>query len=96
MERLKRFDIARYGTVLMVVVESELLPQDPAVVVIPLLSDYPVVRSLNPTIQVGDRQLVLATRLIGAVRRSSLHCVGSAADQRDEITKAIDILMEGV
>jgi len=96
VDRLKRFDIARHGTVSMVVVESELLPQDPAVVVIPLLSDYPAVQGLNPFIQLGDRKLVLATRLIGAVRRSSLHCVGSAADQRDEITKAIDILMEGV
>lgn len=31
----------------MVVVESELLPLDPAVVVIPLLPDYPAVKDLN-------------------------------------------------
>ncbi len=51
MERLSRFDIARYGAVSMVVVESALLPPDPAVVVIPLLPDYPAVQTLNPLIE---------------------------------------------
>ena len=32
MEELSRFDVAEYNGVLMVVVESELLPPDPAVV----------------------------------------------------------------
>lgn len=40
MERLSRFDITEHAGVAMVVVESELLPPDPAVVVIPLLPDY--------------------------------------------------------
>lgn len=96
MERLSRFDIARYGAVSMVVVESALLPPDPAIVVIPLLPDYPAVQTLNPLIEVEGVPLVLATRLIGAVRRSALRRIGSVADQRDDITKAIDILMEGV
>ncbi len=52
METLKRFDIAAHGDVLMVVVESDLLPPDPAVVVIPLLRDYPAVSRLNPMIRV--------------------------------------------
>ena len=48
MEQLSRYDVARYNGVLMVVVESDLLPPDPtrpdpAVVVIPLLPDYPAV-----------------------------------------------------
>ncbi|HRO13236.1 CcdB family protein [Amaricoccus sp.] len=96
MERLRRFDIAEYRRVTMVVVESDLLPPDPAVVVIPLLPDYPVVRYLNPEIRHGGQRLVLATRLIAAVRGSSLRRAGSAADQGDEITRAIDILMGGV
>ncbi|MBV0893508.1 CcdB family protein [Paracoccus sp. Z118] len=96
MERLSRFDIAEYGSVAMVVVESDLLPPDPAIVVIPLLSDYPAIRSLNPEIRHGGSRLVLATRLIAAVRRSSLRRVGSAADQADEVTRAVDILMGGV
>ncbi|TCP39555.1 CcdB family protein [Rhodovulum marinum] len=96
MEQLKRFDIAEYGGVAMVVVESDLLPPDPSVVVIPLLPDYPAIRYLNPVIRHGGRRLVLATRLIAAVRRSSLRHVGSASDQGDEITRAVDVLMGGV
>ncbi|HET9067628.1 MAG TPA: CcdB family protein [Amaricoccus sp.] len=96
MERLSRFDIAEYRGVAMVVVESELLPPDPAVVVVPLLPDYPAVRYLNPEIRHGERRLVLATRLIAAVRRSSLSRAGSAAGQGDDITRAIDVLMGGV
>lgn len=96
MERLKRFDIAEHLGVAMVVVESDLLPPDPAVVVIPLLQDYPSVRYLNPEIRHGERRLVLATRLIAAVRRSSLRRAGSAADQSDEIIRAIDVLIAGV
>ena len=96
MEHLSRFDIVEYRDVAMVVIESDLLPPDPAVVVIPLLPDYPVVRHLNPKIRHGGRRLVLATRLIGAVRRSSLRRAGSAADQGDEITRAVDVLMGGV
>ena len=96
MERLRRFDIAEHLDVAMVVVESDLLPPDPAVVVIPLLPDYPAVRYLNPVIRHGDRRLVLATRLIAAVRRSSLRWTGNAADQADEITRAVDVLMGGV
>ncbi|WP_370398849.1 CcdB family protein [Sulfitobacter sp. JB4-11] len=96
MEGLKRFDIAVHGDIAMVVVESDLLPPDPAVVVIPLLPDYPAVTHLNPTIQLGERRLVLATRLIAAVRRSGLQAAGSAADEGDRIIRAVDILMSGV
>jgi toxin CcdB len=40
--------------------------------------------------------LVLATRLIASVRRGSLRQVGNVADQSDQITHAIDVLMAGV
>lgn len=96
MERLSRFDIAEYDGLAMVVVESDLLPPDPAVVVIPLLHDYPAVRYLNPEIRHGECRLVLATRLIAAVRRASLRRAGSAEEQGDEITRAVDVLMGGV
>jgi toxin CcdB len=96
MERLRRFDVAEHRGVAMVVVESDLLPPDPAVVVIPLLPDYPAVRHLNPEIRHADRRLVLATRLIGAVLRSGLRRTGSVAGQGDEITRAVDVLMAGV
>lgn len=96
MELLTRFDVAEYNGVSMVVVESDLLPPDPSVVVIPLLPFYPAVRHLNPELQHDGRRLILATRLIAAVRRSSLHHTGSVAGQGDLITRAVDVLMAGV
>ncbi|GAW37183.1 ccdB protein [Roseovarius sp. A-2] len=96
MDTLTRFDVAEYNGVSMVVVESDLLPPDASIVVIPLLSGYPAVRHLNPELQHDGRRLVLATRLIAAVRRSSLRRTGSVADQGDLITRAVDILMVGV
>ena len=96
MEKLARFDIATYRGVAMVVVESELLPPDPAVVVIPLLPDYPAVPHLNPVIEFGGQDLVLATRLIASVRRASIRRAGSASDHGDAITRAVDVLMGGV
>jgi len=80
----------------MVVVESDLLPPDPVIVVIPLLADYPPIPHLNPAIRFGDTRLVLATRLIAAVRRAGLRRAGTAEDQGDDITRAIDVLMGGI
>ena len=96
MERLTRFDVAEYNGIKMVVVESDPLPPDPAVVVVPLLSDYPAVKDLNLEVLHAGQRWVLATRLIAAVRRSSLRRVGSVADQGDRITRAVDVLMAGV
>lgn len=96
MERLTRYDVAEYSGVKMVVVESDLLPPDPAVVVIPLLADYPAVKDLNPVLVHDGQSWVLATRLIAAVWRSSLRRVGSVADQGDRINRAVDVLMAGV
>lgn len=96
MERLTRYDVAEYKGVTMVVVESDLLPPDPAVVVIPLLRDYPAVKGLNPEILHDGERLVLATRLIAAVRRTNLRRTGRVADQGDQINRAVDVLMAGV
>ena len=96
MERLTRYDVAEYRGVAMDVVESDLLPPDPAVVVIPLLRDYPAVKGLNPEILHDGARLVLATRLIAAVRRASLRRAGSVADQGDQINRSVDVLMAGV
>jgi toxin CcdB len=96
VESLRRYDVAEYNGVKMVVVESDLLPPDPAVVVIPLLVDYPAVKDLNPQVLHDGQHLVLATRLIAAVRRSSLRRAGSVAEQGDRINRAVDVLMAGV
>jgi len=96
MDVLTRFDVAEYNGILMVVIESDLLPPDTSVVVIPLLTDYPAVQHLNPDLHYDGERLVLATRLIAAVRRSRLRRTGSVADQGDLITRAVDVLMAGV
>jgi toxin CcdB len=80
----------------MVVVESDFFPSDPSVVVIPLLPDDPAVRQLNPEIVHDRRSFILATRLMSALRRTSLRRTGNVADQGDRITRAIDVLMAGV
>ena len=92
MEELSRFDVAEYGGVRMVVVESDLLPPDPAVVVIPLLAGYPAVRHLNPVIRHAGQDLILATRLIAAVHRGALRRVGRVPEQGDAITRAVDAI----
>jgi toxin CcdB len=76
--------VAQYNGVNMVVVESDLLPPDPAV------------KDLNPEVLHDGQRFVLATRLIAAVRRSSLRRIGSVADQSDRIHRAVDVLMAGV
>ena len=96
MESLSRYAIAEHNGIFMVVVESDLLPPDPGVVVVPLLAGYPAVKHLNPEIVHDGRRLVLATKLIASVRRGSLRQVGNVADQGDQITRAIDVLMAGV
>ena len=96
MAQLKRFDVAENSGVKMVVIESELLPPDPAIVVIPLLRGYPAIPYLNPEIKVSDEHYTLATRLIASVRRSELQHAGSVASQRNEIIRAIDVLLAGV
>jgi len=96
MEALTRFDVAEYNGIFMVVIESDLLPPDASVVVIPLLSGYPAVRDLNPELGYDGKRFILATRLIAAVRRASLRRTGNMADQGDVITRAVDVLMAGV
>jgi toxin CcdB len=80
----------------MAVVDSDLLPPDPAVMVIPLLADYPAVKDLKPELEHDGQRWVLATRPIAAVRRSSLRRVDSVADPSDRIHRAVDVLMAGV
>ncbi|MBV7407367.1 CcdB family protein [Maritimibacter sp. DP1N21-5] len=95
MEEISRFDIVEAGGTLYVVVESDILPPDNAVVVIPLLRGYPGLPRLNPTIAFKGDTYVLATRLIVAVVRPALTVVGSAEAQADDITRALDMLLYG-
>ena len=96
MERLDRFDVVAFGGTLNVVVESALLPQTPAIVVVPLSADYPFIQFLNPHIMFEDQRYVLATRLISPVKRARLRKRGDVRDQGDAITRAVDVMMAGV
>jgi toxin CcdB len=96
LDGLIRFDVAIANGTLYVVVESELMPHDRAIVVIPLLTDYPAARHLNPIFDFDGRRLVLATRLIVSVRRSALRRVGTVAEQSDLVVRALHTLLSGV
>lgn len=96
METLSRFDLVELDGVVLVVVESDLLLPDLAVVTVPLLPDYPAVTRLNPEFVVNGRRLVMATRLIGPLPRTALRKVGGIAQHGDEILRAIDVLISGV
>lgn len=96
MEKLDRFDVVEVDGALAVVVESSFLPPTPAVVVIPLLYHYPLIRELNPRVSFGGEAFVLATRLIGPVRRARARKRGTVEDQSDTVTRAVDVMMAGV
>ncbi|MGS4887898.1 CcdB family protein [Roseibium sp. MB-4] len=51
---------------------------------------------LNPVLEHESKRLVLATRLIAAVRRSNLRRAGNLKGQGELITRAIDVLMSGI
>ena len=96
MARLTRNDVVTQAGELFVVLESELLPPLPTIVVVPLVEDYPVVEGLNPTIRFDGHSYILATRLVIPVRRSGLRHIGDVEDQGDIITRAVDVMMAGV
>ena len=99
---MARFDIHRSssGAVpYLLDVQSELLDHLRTRVVIPLMlpgSVPPDLRDLHPRLVVGGTELLAATQLLSAVKRHDLGpVVGNAADQRDTITRALDLLLTG-
>ena len=79
-------------------VQADLLEPLATRVVIPLLplGVTKVIRNLNPVVRIDDQDFVVVTQELSAVRRSELRRkVGSLADRRDEITRALDILLVG-
>ena len=79
-------------------VQADLLELLATRVVIPLLPrDRAVaVRDLNPVVRVDDEDYVVMTQELSAVPRFNLRRkIGSLADRRDEITRALDVLLIG-
>lgn len=99
---MARFDIHRSSNGAahyLLNVQSELLDHLRTRVVIPLMlpeSVPPDVRDLHPRLVVEGIELLAATQLLAAVKRQDLGpIVGSAADQRDTVTRALDLLLTG-
>jgi len=97
MERMNQFDVIDVQGSLGVIVESHLLAPDKTVVAIPLMRDYPTARLLNPTFTVDGMPYVLATRLIASIPKGLARPTGdNVARCRDDIIRAIDVMVSGV
>jgi toxin CcdB len=81
-------------------VQADLLSELATRVVVPLVRAASFGRRasrLHPAFTVGGQDVVMATHLIAAVRRSTVGSyVASLRDQRDVIIAAIDVLWSGV
>jgi len=94
---MNQFDVVEVQGELGVVVESHLLAPAKTVVAIPLMTNYPAGRLLNPTITVGGVSHVLATRLIASIPKGLAKPTGeNVTGCRDEIIRAIDVMISGV
>lgn len=80
-------------------VQADLLEGLPSCVVVPLLPPsraLPPIRDLTPMLRVAGQDVAVMTHYLTAVPRRELGpAVASAADQRDTITHALDLLLTG-
>ncbi len=94
---MNQFDVIDVQGSRGVVVESHLLAPDRTVVAIPLMTQYPAARLLNPTIPVEGIHYILATRLIAAIPKGLAKRTGeNVTECRDDIIRAIDVMISGV
>lgn len=96
----RQFDIFRSDDgVLVVVVQSDILMHLPTRVVMPLVSSEDMnvgFKTLMPVILAGGSKMHLFPQQMATVMTSSLTTyIGSAAQQRDEIIRACDLLLTG-
>jgi toxin CcdB len=98
---MARFDVfrARDGGGYLLDVQADLLEGLPSRVVVPLLTPgaaLPPLRDLNPVLRVAGEDVAMMTHYLTAVPKRELgQPVASAADQRDTITRALDLLLTG-
>lgn len=98
---MARFDLYAglgAGEGYMVDVQADLLNSLATRVVVPLLprAAVQVIRDLNPVVRLGDEDFVVVTQELAAVPRRDLQRkVGSLADRRDDIIRALDVLLTG-
>lgn len=77
-----------------IVLEADDLPRAPSLVVVPLMEGRGA-SHLNPTFVIGEGETrYLDPRLITVLRRSDVSATGMVFDdRRDDIVRAIDVLM---
>jgi toxin CcdB len=98
---MARFDvfIAPDGHGYLLDVQADHLEPLPSRVVVPLLHPgpaLPAIRDLNPMLRVADEDVAMMTHCLTAAPRRELGpVVANLADQRDTITRALDLLLTG-
>ena len=96
---MAQYDLYRAATGYLIDVQNELHDHLKTRVVVPLLRAEdapPPSRRLNPAIEVeGERHLLFPQYLAAVPRRELGRPVGNLAPQRDDITRALDLLLTG-
>ncbi|WP_422027227.1 CcdB family protein [Roseovarius sp.] len=96
-----QYDVYRLrdGT-LVVVIQGDLLDQLQTRVVAPLIPAGKVkrvLRSLNPTVSLGEETYLIMPQLVATLTLAELgERIGSLSMMRDQITRAVDALLSGV
>ncbi|MGE0501016.1 MAG: CcdB family protein [Rhizobiaceae bacterium] len=97
---MARYDVHRTEFGLLLDVQNDLIEDFKTRVVVPLLPESatpPRIGRLHPVFEVSGQRYVMATHLLSAV---SVHELGGKADnllrQHDDITRALDLLFQGV
>ncbi len=99
---MSRFDVYPMpddGIGYIVDVQADLLDALTTRTVIPLLPEGHAPRpiaDLNPVFTIGDGRHVLITQALASISRHALKSrIGTLADERDRITRALDTLLTG-
>ncbi len=98
---MPRFDVYKNpdGPGCLLDIQADLLDHLNTRMVVPLLPQSiapQAARTLNPSFDIGDETLVMATQFMAAVPVNMLRApLTSLGTRRDEIVAAIDLLMQG-
>jgi toxin CcdB len=98
---MARFDVfrAQGGEGYLLDVQADHLAGLPSRVVVPLLRprpELPAIADLNPMLRVAGEEVAMMTHYLTAVPKRELGAaVADLADQRDTITRALDLLLTG-
>ncbi|MGH1369525.1 MAG: CcdB family protein [Maritimibacter sp.] len=99
---MARADVYRLadGSGLVLDVQSELLDPFNTRVVVPLMKRTTAprpARGLNPVFLLGDEEYILVSQFLSAVPVAALGVpIGSLAAHQDQITRALDMVFQGV